>query len=226
MSDGEAEIAGLRTLVVEPQEPAELDVVVLHGYAMTPEDLAPFTRSIGVRARFYLPEGTEAASPSGKAWWALDLEARARAMALGPRDLHAERPPGAPAARARLVAFLAEIRRRSGGRPVALVGFSQGGMLAADTLLRERVPIAALALLSSSRITADEWAPLAHHARRLPVLVSHGREDADLSFAAGERLRDLFVDGGADVRWVPFEQGHQIPLVVWRKLRALLTALG
>jgi phospholipase/carboxylesterase len=62
--------------------------------------------------------------------------------------------------------------------------------------------------------------------RGLPVLVSHGRADADLAFAAGERLRDLLAGGGADVTWVPFEQGHEIPLEVWRALRKFMTTLS
>jgi predicted esterase len=95
-------------------------------------------------------------------------------------------------------------------------------MLACDLVLRERPVIAGLALLSSSRISADEWAPLAPGLGGLPVVVSHGTEDPDLAFRAGEALRDMCISGGADVTWVPFEGEHGIPLVVWRALRKLL----
>ena len=44
---------------------------------------------------------------------------------------------------------------RAGTRPLVLGGFSQGGMLACDTLLRSSLPIAALALFSSSRIAFE-----------------------------------------------------------------------
>jgi phospholipase/carboxylesterase len=98
-------------------------------------------------------------------------------------------------------------------------------MLACDLLLRDQPPVAALALLSSSRIAADEWEPLGGRLRGLPVLVSHGRSDADLAFSAGEALRDFLVRGGAQVTWVPFEQGHEIPLPVWRSLRKFLLSL-
>lgn len=226
MAESRAEIAGLRTLVVAPDDPGALCVVLLHGYAMVPEDLAPFAHSMGVRARFLLPEGMVEAAPSGRAWWPLDHEARARALAAGPRDLCEEHPPGMPVARARLVAFLHEVRRRWGERTLALVGFSQGGMLACDVVLREGLPVAALGLLSSSRIAVDEWSPFVDRLHGLPALVSHGRADDDLAFAAGERLRDMLVDGGAEVSWVPFDQGHVIPLLVWRRLRAMLNRLG
>lgn len=221
MIEASDEIAGLRTIVVEPDVPPRLVVVLLHGYAMLPEALSPFARSIGIPARFLLPEGPLEASPEGHAWWAIDDERRARAIASGPRDLSQEHPAGAQAARERLLSFLAD-GRSSGGLPIALVGFSQGGMLACDTVLRARPEIAALGLLSSSRIMLDEWTPLVHALQGLPVLVSHGRNDADLSFAAGETLRDLCAGAGADVTWVPFDEGHEIPLVVWRALKKFL----
>ncbi len=225
MSESSDTIAGLRTVIVSSGAP-RLTVVMLHGYAMTPEDLAPFAKSVGLPARFLLPEGPLAASPSGRAWWEMDLEARARALATGPRDLGAEHPAGAPAARAQLLRFLASARASLPDLPLVLVGFSQGGMLACDALLRERPAVAALALLSASRIAADEWEPLIERVQGLPVLVSHGRVDPDLAFSAGESLRDLLVRGGALVTWVPFDQGHEIPLVVWRHLRKFLTSVA
>jgi phospholipase/carboxylesterase len=227
VSTGTATIAGLRTMVVGPDSDARFLVVMLHGYAMTPEDLAPFARSMGLAARFYLPEGPlESELPTrGRAWWPVDQERKARALAAGPRDLFAEHPHDTAEARDRLSAFLREVRATSGGLPVAIVGFSQGGMLACDLVLREGTPVAALALLSSSRIAADEWTPLATRVKGVPVFVAHGREDDDLAFAAGEGLRDLLASGGATITWVPFDQGHQIPLVVWRRLQKFLGAL-
>lgn len=224
MNERSVTIAGLRTIIVEPQAPARLDVVVLHGYAMVPENLSPFAHSLGVSARFLLPEGPVTATPAGRAWW--DMDAESRDLAKGPRDLGAKRFPGAAAARQLLLGFLTQARAPAADCRLALVGFSQGGMLACDTLLREQPDVAALALLSSSRIAADEWTPLAHRLRGLPVLVAHGERDPDLAFAAGEALRDLVAAGGAEVAWVPFEQGHEIPLVVWRRLRKFLAPLA
>lgn len=193
---------------------------------MMPEALAPFASSIGVPAQFFIPEGPLVAVPEGRSWWAMDLEARARALAKGPRDLFADHPPGAPAARRRLVDFLAEVRGQSDARPIVLAGFSQGGMLACDTFLRERLPVAALALLSASRITVEEWQLLSHRLEQLPMLISHGRQDGDLAFSAGKALRDFAVQAGADITWVPFDEGHEIPLVVWRALKQFLLQIS
>jgi len=197
---------------------------MLHGRSMEPEALAPFASSLGVDADFFLPQGPVLEAP-GHAWWPVDHERRRTMLAKGPRDLSDEAPPGAPAARAVLLDLLRHVRAQGPERPVAVIGFSQGGMLACDALLRDHAPIDALCLLSSSRITAADWEMRLSPLRGLPVLVSHGRGDAELSFAAGEALRDLCARGGAEVTWVPFDGGHEIPLVVWRGIRRFLRAL-
>ena len=90
-----------------------------------------------------------------------------------------------------------------------------------------RIDLAALALFSASRIAFDEWRPLldSGRVRGLRVLMSHGATDADLSVAAGMRLRDCLAEAGARVDWVAFDEGHEIPLVVWRAFRKLLLSL-
>ncbi len=215
------EIAGLRTIAIGDPA-AALAVVVLHGRMMEAADLAPFAHSLGVAGYFLLPDGPLAATPRGRSWWPVDSEERARARAQGPLDLYAMEPAGRVEARALLAEICATIGR---DRRVALVGFSQGGMLAMDYALHHPRP-AALALLSSSCIAAADWTPRLPELRGLPVLVSHGRSDLELAFAAGERLRDAALAGGAAVTWVPFDGGHEIPLVVWRALRRFLRDLA
>lgn len=225
MSAGGARIAGLRTIIAEPKTAARLSVVALHGYAMMPEDLSPFAASLDVPARFYFPEGPRAVQPNGRAWWDFDPVKRAESLARGPRDLFQDHYEGTAPARSQLLTLLNEVRSRDGGLPLVLVGFSQGGMLAMDLMLRERPPVTAMALLSSTRIAFDEWEPLADRLRGLPVLISHGQKDDDLAFAAGEALRDFATKAGAAVTWVPFDEGHAIPLLVWRALRKFLQKL-
>jgi phospholipase/carboxylesterase len=222
--------------VVSVGDPATAQVVVvlLHGFAMTPADLSPFAHSIAVPAWFLFPEGPLAAEPGGRAWWHGDpaLRAawsaqRAASLARGPRDFTDQHPSDLPAARASLAALLDALAPSVGERPLVVGGFSQGGMLLADLLARAPRRLAGAAFFSASRIAFDEWPPLAGaaHLRGLPVVVSHGSADLDLAFSAGEALRDALLSGGADVVWVPFDQGHEIPLVVWRRLRKLLLAV-
>ena len=234
------DLAGLPTTVIGAED-APLTLVLLHGYSMRPSDLSPFAHSIGVPALFLLPQGPVISPAGGHAWWAVDLEAREAAIAAGPRDLSDDRPRGLPAAREQLGRFLdaAAERFRPWQRPHQLVlgGFSQGGMLSLDWVLRGTQPVSApgrvqalcrvqaLVLLSASLLSMSDWWPCRDRLQNLPVFVSHGATDADLAFAAGERLRDFVLESGARGTWVPFEGGHEIPLVVWRGLRKFLNAL-
>ena len=218
-------IAGLDTIVCEPADSRAGTVILLHGYAMRPADLSPFAHSLGVVAKFYFPRGAHSVPDRGYAWWGIDEEARASALKQGPRDLADAYPASRPAAGAAIDSFLQEVSRGGDGSFTVLGGFSQGGMLACDTVLRTSVAIDGLVMMSASRIAIGDWQE--HRARLdgMPVLVSHGKLDSDLGFSAGERLRDWLIDAGALVTWVPFEGGHEIPLIVWRELRRFLRRL-
>lgn len=216
------ELGGLRTTLVEPSGTAECTVVLLHGYAMTPDDLVPFARSLRLPVLFAFPEGPLPAEPGGRAWWAIDAAARAASLEYGPRDLKAEYPAGRAVARSRLGGMLSALRARGGDAPLVLGGFSQGAMLACDHAIMDGARIDGLIAMSASRIAIDDWLPSIGRLSGLPAFVSHGREDGDLAFGAGEGLRDTLVAARAAVTWVPFDGGHGIPLVVWRELRKFL----
>jgi phospholipase/carboxylesterase len=229
------DIAGLRTTAVGNPD-APLTLVLLHGYDMKPADLAPFAHSIGIPAYFLLPQGPVSSANRGHAWWEVDLEARESALSVGPRDLANDHPHGLAAARRQFGQFLAAVTaegkpgpmasRTTRRRPTTIIGgFSQGGMLALDWVLRGNQRVDGLALLSTSRLALSEWEPQRERLRNLPVFLSHGATDRDLAFAAGERLRDFLLESAAQLTWTPFEGGHEIPLVVWRGLRKFLTAL-
>jgi phospholipase/carboxylesterase len=226
------EIGGLRALSVGSPENAAFTLVLLHGFQMVPGALSPFAQSIGLPGWFLYPEGI-ASAPPGRAWWYIDPAARDAAIARGPRDFAPQNPPDLPEARRRLTAFLDALTPQAGRdargnkRPLLVGGFSQGGMLVCDTLLRTDRRVDGLVLLSTSRVAFSEWGPyLATSSafRGVPTLLAHGETDPDLAFTTGLALRDQLIALGADVEWVPFPQGHEIPLVVWRRLRKFLEA--
>ena len=228
MREEEIEVAGLRVVSVGEPEEAEQVVLLLHGFTMTPRDLSPFAHAMRHPAWFLFPEGPLAAERGGRAWWHIDAARRDEALKLGPRDFAEQHPPDLASARQRLADLVTALAPRIGARQLFLGGFSQGAMLSCDTVLRTTFPLAGLVLLSGSRIAWSEqelqFARAQERLRGLTTLVSHGRTDADLSFAAGSALRDALASAGADVTWLPFEQGHEIPLVVWRSLRKMLVA--
>ncbi|HET9930614.1 MAG TPA: hypothetical protein VFQ35_08000 [Polyangiaceae bacterium] len=230
-------IGGLRTVVVRSEQPRAI-VVVLHGFAMQPSDLSPFAHSLNVPGSFFFPEAPHAAEIApedwrGRAWWHIDPVGRAAALARGPRDFCAEHPEGLPYARRVLADFLSAVRRFDAaleGAPLILAGFSQGGMLACDALLRGEIEVDGLALFSASRIAFDEWQPLLAGAARArsfpPLLISHGMSDDDLAFSAGVALRDCLEAVGAAPTFVSFPEGHVIPMVVWRAFRKFIKSLA
>jgi len=209
---------GLSAITIGDPDAATV-IVVLHGREMYGSDLAPFAHSLGLPAYFMFPDAP-LPSPRGRSWWPVDAEARLRRLGRGPMDLWAMDPPGRAEARDQLDALL----RQFASRRRILVGFSQGGMLAMDYVLHGG-RVDGLALLSSTRIAFADWQARLPCLAGLPVLVTHGRVDDELSFAAGEELRDAAIAGGADVTWLPFDGGHEIPLVVWRALRKFLRKL-
>ena len=199
---------------------------------MLPEDLASFAASLGVAALWLLPEAPVPAAlepgvERGRSWWRIDPVARLEALSRGPRDFASIHPPDLPAARALLARILDDALALAAGRPLVLAGFSSGGMLAFDLMLREPRPVAGLALLSATRIAWREQEPIVAREplRGLPVLLTHGDVDDDLAFSAGEALRDAATAAGADVAWAPYRGGHEIPLVAWNRLRKWLKPL-
>jgi phospholipase/carboxylesterase len=199
---------------------ASLAVVMLHGRQMCAADLAPFADSLQLPAYFVFPDAPLPCAPRGRTWWPVDAEERMRRLASGPMELSAMDPERRAEARTALGALVDSLAPRR----IALVGFSQGGMLAMDYVLHAEIRPAALALLSSTRIAIDDWIPRAYRLSDLPVLVAHGVSDPELAFLAGEKLRDFAIENGAQVTWVPFDGNHELPLVVWRELRRWLRA--
>lgn len=219
-------VGGTPCLYHSPEGGVRCVLILLHGYSMEPEDLASLALAMASGAALCLPRGLVPAPERGWSWWSIDVERRRAMMEKGARDLSSEHPEERDTARGVLLRVATEMRRRHDGLPLVLAGFSQGGMLACDTYLHEKLTLEGMALFSSSSIAWDEWQGRMHRFQGLPVLVSHGRDDPDLSFAAGERLRDRVMAGGAKVTWVPFDGGHEIPFTVWRQLKLLLRTLS
>lgn len=108
---------------------------------------------------------------------------------------------------------------------VVLGGFSQGAMLATDVVLSGPERFAALVVLSGSIVKEKAWqARLGALTPGLPAFMSHGQSDPVLPFRIAEDLRDQLRAASADVTWVPFAGGHEIPWPVLERLRAFLDA--
>jgi phospholipase/carboxylesterase len=182
-----------------PKGQAKQLVVLLHGYGADGSDLI----AIGQQWQNFLPGTAFAAphapepcaqAPVGRQWFALTL-----------RD-EKELWPGVNRAQPGLDTFLdAELARYGlGADRLALVGFSQGTMLALHVgLRRRRAPAAILGysgLLVGPEHLASAQAKDAQ-GRPPPILLAHGDQDEviplDAMFVAAEQL----AEAGVPVQW-------------------------
>ncbi len=189
-------------------------VVFLHGYGADGNDLI----EIGRQWQAWLPDAAFVSphapdpcgmSPQGREWFPLTF-----------RDPH-ERWRGVQQARPVLDAFLdAELTRHNlPGTGLALVGFSQGAMMALHAGLRRATQPAAILGYSgmlvlpegSDQQAAGQDVLLAGEMRRPPVLLCHGGADevipVDALFMSAEAL------GAADIpcQWhLSPQMGHSI----------------
>jgi phospholipase/carboxylesterase len=181
------------------QGPARQLVVFLHGYGADGNDLIEIGRAwqpLLPHAAFVSPHAPEpcAEAPVGRQWFALTF-----------RDPQ-ERWRGANAAAPGLDRFLdAELaRHRLDDRALALVGFSQGTMMALHVGLRRRAAPAAIVGYSGLLVLPPGQGPDAvarEISARPPVLLVHGDQDdlipAQGLFQAAQGLAAL----GIAVEW-------------------------
>jgi phospholipase/carboxylesterase len=186
---------------------------LLHGFGAPGDDLVDLGRYLEV------PPGSSFVFPAAplelpgygdsRAWWMIDMRSFD-----GPKDRTEEVPEGLMPARALVTALLEKLIAEGAG-PIVLGGFSQGAMLSLDTALhlsdKTAAHLAGLLLMSGTPINGREWTPRLEQLRDLPVLMSHGKRDPILSFAASQGLRDRLKSAGAAVEWVEFDGGHEIP---------------
>jgi phospholipase/carboxylesterase len=173
---------------------AQALIVLLHGYGSNGEDLiglAPYWTKLLPQAQFVAPNAPERApgAPMGYQWFAL---ARADAHALD---------SGVARARETLDRFLDRELERYGldESKMALVGFSQGTMMALHVgLRREKQPACILGysgmLAAPSRLKSEvKSAP--------PILLAHGDRDDRIPMSAMFDAADALCDAGLSAQW-------------------------
>jgi len=156
--------------------PATSLVILLHGYGSNGDDLiglAPYWRGALPGTAFVAPNAPEICpgAPDGYQWWGISgLDRAARAA-------------GAAAAAPALDAFVdAELAAHGlTEASLALVGFSQGTMMALHVGPRRAIPLAGI--VGFSGMVADE-AALAAAPTRPPVLLVHGDADPMIPIGA------------------------------------------
>ena len=196
-------------------------VLALHGWGASAHDLIGLAPVLHAGEALVLcPQGPTLVDLGqgiqGHGWFPLTAE--------GPLDPFEFRK-GAAALRSFVDQVLA--RYPVDRRKLVALGFSQGGVMAYDLVLREPKLFAGLAALSS-------WLPpgLAASISRqpehegLPVLVQHGTEDPMIPLASAQESREALLGLGVNLTYREYEMGHEVrpesslrDLVLWLEER-------
>jgi len=183
--------------------PAQADqrLVLLHGWGADADDLldlgellvGPEVSVVALRAPEPHPYG------SGRQWYGLQ-----------PIDWSA-----LPGARAALRLRLEHLDASVALERTVLLGFSQGGAMAIDVGCS--LPLAGI--VACSGYPHEGWQPTG---ALPPVLLSHGREDPVVPFAASEALERQLTQAGGQVGLLPFSGGHGIDPALLPEVGAFL----
>ncbi|GBD09423.1 Putative hydrolase MhqD [Candidatus Thermoflexus japonica] len=194
---------------LEGKAPAAL---LLHGWGGDERSMAIFETAFGPgwwlvrpRAPYPLPQG-------GYAWYPL-VDGKPDPAALS-RSL------------TQLIALLDELPQRFpiDPRRWLLVGFSQGGAMAARLALQAPERIAGLAVFSG--FLPESPSPFrSPPLSGLPVFVAHGLDDPLVPVEHARQLCRQFQLSGAETTCVEYAGGHKTGVEAWRAFKAWLSRL-
>lgn len=193
--------------VIDNEQP-RASVILLHGLGADGYDFAPLAKYINAaipRLRFVLPHAPKRPIErySGevmRAWYDL-IDARGEAQ-------HDAR--GIQASCDQIENLIAEeVKVGIAEQNIALVGFSQGGVIALHTALRRPQPLAAVLALSTYLPLVSSLPEQANH-KTMPILLAHGVDDNVVPFIAGKRNKVLLEAQGYVVDWHEYPIAHQV----------------
>jgi phospholipase/carboxylesterase len=205
--------------VRRPGEDPSRCVVLLHGFGADASDLLPLADFLDPEGEwdFVFPEAPLEVPigpmMSGRGWFPLSVR-----ELQGDFDFTALRPPHIDASADLVFDMMFHLNAKT----CILGGFSQGAMIATEVALNNPEDVAGLILLSGTLLDESGWTKKAGVLQGKPVLQSHGMQDPVLPFAFAQRLMNLLKTAGADLTFVPFTGGHEIPMSVLQKTKEFL----
>jgi phospholipase/carboxylesterase len=198
------------SVVLEPQQ-ADAAVIWLHGLGADGFDFVPIVPELRLRAgltpRFIFPHAamrpvTINNGYTMRAWYdivGISLSAR-------------EDDAGIRASEA-VVRSIVQSQLDSGiaANRIVIAGFSQGGAIALQTVLRYPQRLGGLMALSTYLPLRTSLAAEASRVNRdVPILMCHGRNDSVVPAQLGEASRDVLKGAGYDVEWKSYPMQHEV----------------
>lgn len=181
-------------------------VIFLHGFGADGQDLiglAPFFASHLPTTAFYAPNGPEICeiSPFGRQWFSLaryDADYLRRQTATQATAFEAMYE-GAQDAAKDLQTYIDHVQKKHNvsADKIALVGFSQGTMMALHLAFRQKTPFAGIvgfsgALVGASHLISDKTCTC-------PALLVHGEADEMLPIHAVDLAADGLTQAGIEI---------------------------
>jgi phospholipase/carboxylesterase len=96
-------------------------------------------------------------------------------------------------------------------RNIFLAGFSQGGVIALHTALRQVNPIGGVLALSTYLPLAESTpGELQEQTKATPIFMAHGRSDSVIPYVLGVASRDALLNFGYAVEWHEYGMQHSV----------------
>lgn len=207
-------VGPIEYMVVEPANasPTTPIVIALHGRGDKAENFARVAEQLGQRVRTLVARGPVTWGRfNGRQWWNMNRTDADVALADAVDQL------------ATMVGQVAK-KYPQAGKPV-VYGFSQGGMLALQTLARRPGLFKAVAALSA-KLPKDDGNARPTAPQRIPVLVAAGKNDRMVPVAQTRAATKALEALGYGVEVLEFEGGHTISKPVTAALKAFIAKHG
>ncbi len=211
------EQVGQLSCLKRPGENPGHNFILLHGFGADASDLYPLANFLDPEENwtFYVPDAPLEVpiGPqwTGRGWFPISL----RDLDAGV-DFTQVRPPGLDASTAAVSDMIFHLNSTK----LVLGGFSQGAMVATEIALTQPEDVHGLILLSGALLDEKGWRAKAPALKGKKILQSHGQADQVIPFSTSQRLSDLLKGGGADLEWIPFGGGHEIPMPVLQRAKS------
>ena len=201
----------LKTVELEPAQPARASVIWLHGLGADGNDFVPIVPALGLDeqlgVRFVFPHAPKIPVSINNgfvmpAWYDIgdiDLEKRhdqvgvRRSAAAVTQLIERENTRGIPTSR------------------IVLAGFSQGGAIALFSGVRFPERLAGIIGLSTYMVLGDSLAAEASQANRdVPILMCHGTRDPMVGRSRGKYSCEALKAAGYRVDWHEYPMQHEV----------------
>lgn len=214
-------------ILEKPGNPDQGTIILLHGFGADAYDLASLADAYE-GPTWIFPQGpleiTFSAGLTGRAWFPVNIELLSRTVQEKRfDDVFKAFPPELNGARDCVEALLANLDvPRS---QVVLGGFSQGAILAVETLLHSPLKCGGLVIFSGALINESAWRRSAPLHGATPFFQSHGTHDPLLPLPNAQALTNLLQESGLRGQLHTFAGGHDIPPSIIRQLSTFLQHL-